>query len=165
MGSMFGAIYAKPSTVEVTQTQLALLEARLGEMNKIGEFYTVREFSYDIVKLTEPLPDLVINETEGFSKLVLFYKDCEQAWEELYKIPAETKAAQRRGMVDRTTWRKNHIEVEAMLLFWGKYDQSVFYKGSQEFNEVKGLLKIWFGKYGIDKRMHPAFANWTLPPK
>ncbi len=44
--------------LEVTQAQLAECEDRLGEMNSMGEFYTLREFGYDIAKLTEPLPDI-----------------------------------------------------------------------------------------------------------
>ncbi|MFC1977177.1 hypothetical protein ACFLWS_02785 [Chloroflexota bacterium] len=166
VGSLFaGGLYYKPSTIEITRTQLALLEDRLGEMNNMGAFYTVREFSYDITKLTKPLPDYMINEAEGFSELVLFYKDSEKEWAELYNIPAGDKAAKMRGLPTEDEWRKNHIEAEAMLLFWGKYDKSVFRVGTKEAEEVKSLLRIWFDQYGIDKRMLPAFANWTLPPK
>lgn len=83
MGSFLARmIYTKPGTVEITRTQLTLLEARLGNINKMGQFYTLKEFGYDIDKLTKPLPEIFINEGEGFSKLVLFYKDCEKSWEE-----------------------------------------------------------------------------------
>lgn len=159
IGSGFaGGLYSKPGKVEITRTQLALLEARLGEMNKIGEFYTVQEFSYDIAKLTKPLPNFFISEAEGFSKLVLFYKDCEKEWEELYILPTSPSST-------RQNWRKNHIEAEAMLLFWGMYSESVFVRGSTEAEEVKSLLIMWFDLYNIDRRMHPAFASWTIPPK
>lgn len=159
IGSAFaGALYTKPGTVEITRTQLTLLEARLGEMNKRGEFYTLREFSYDIAELTNPLPDFFINEAEGFSKLVLFYKDCEKEWEEYYELPSSPAKI-------REDWRKSHVEEEAMLLFWGKSTKSVFYKGTKESEEVSNLLLTWFNDYKIDRRMHPAFADWTLPPK
>ncbi len=158
IGSGAGAVYTKPGTVEVTQTQLGLLEVRLGEMNKIGEFYTLREFSYDIAELTDPLPELFINEAEGFSKLVLFYKDCEKEWEELYILPTSSPKF-------REEWRASHIEEEAMLLFWGKYTESVFRLGTPEWEEVSTLLSTWFSYFEINKRMHPVFADWTLLPK
>jgi len=156
----FGAvgIYTKPSTVEITRTQLALLEARLGEINRMGEFYTVREFGYDIAELTEPLPDFFVNEAGGFSKLVLFYKDCEKEWKVYYWLPSEPSRI-------RDEWRQSHIEAEAMMLFWGRVNKSVFYSGTKEWKKVSNLLLTWFNNYRIDRRMHPAFANWTLLPK
>lgn len=158
MGSFFaGGLYTKPGIVEITRTQLALLEARLGEVDRQGEFYTVREFGYDITELTESLPDFLINEAEGFSKLVLFYKDSEKAWEEYYWLPTEPSKI-------RKEWRQSHIEAEAMMLFWGRVNQSVFYKGINEWEQVSDLLLTWFNEYRIDQRMHPAFANWTLLP-
>lgn len=159
IGSFYAAgLYTKPGTVEITRTQLALLEARLGEINKMGEFYTVREFGYDIAELTEPLPDFFINEAEGFSKLVLFYKDSEKEWKEYYWLPSEPFKI-------REEWRQSHIEAEAMMLFWGRFNQSVFYSGTKEWEQVSNLLLTWFNDYRIDQRMHPAFANWTLLPK
>ena len=150
-------LYTKPGTVEITRTQLDLLEARLGEVDRQGEFYTVREFGYDIAELTEPLPDFFINEAEGFSKLVLFYRNSEKEWEEYYWLPSEPSAI-------REEWRWSHIEAEAMMLFWARVNKSVFYGGSDEWKQVSNLLLTWFNDYRISQRMHPAFANWTLLP-
>ena len=154
----FGTAHTKPGTIEITRAQLALLEARLGEMNEIGEFYTLREYSYDIAELTEPIPDLFINEDEGFSKLVIFYKECEVRWKDLYILPTQPISI-------RENSRKIHLEEEAMLLFWGKYSESVFYRDSPEAKWLSNYLLGLFCYYGIDRRMHPAFADWTLPPK
>ena len=159
MGSVYAAgLYTKPDIVEITRTQLALLEARLGEINRMGEFYTVREFSYDIAELIEPVPDFFINETEGFSKLVVFYEDSEKEWEEYYWLPSEPSNI-------REEWRQSHIEAEAMMLFWGRVNQSVFNGGTQEWEQVSNLLLTWFNDYKINQRMHPAFADWTLLQK
>ena len=190
IGSAFaGAVYTKPGTVEITRTELTLLEARLGEMNKRGEFYTLREFSYDIAKLTNPLPDFFINEAEGFSKLVLFYKDCEKEWEEYDRLPYDMESAiasvaeRLYGTDDYylagilwslydelpstptsmgTKYRSNHPEVEASLLFWGKVTRPASGMKISDREMTAELLLKWFDHYGIDKRMHPHFANWSL---
>jgi hypothetical protein len=160
IGSVYAAgLYTKPGTVEITRTQLALLEARLGETNKMGEFYTVREFGYDIAELTEPLPDFFINEAEGFSKLVLFYKDCEKEWKEYYELPTIPSEV-------RTNYRRANLDVEAMLLFWGKYERPVGGLSASQLKELQNVEKALFSKFNIDYRYeHPYFADWTLPPK
>jgi hypothetical protein len=178
------------TSVEDTREQLAECQDRLGEMNIVGEFYTLREFGYDIAKLTEPLPDFFINEDEGFSKLVMFYKDCEREWEEYNRLPLDMEstialvAEELYGSDDywlagvlwsqydelpsvptsvRKEYRLNHPDVDASLFFWGKSTKLVFYRGTEESEEVSNLLLTWFNDYKIDKRMHPAFADWTLP--
>ena len=193
VGGIFGVSCTKSlNAYQIALNDLPECEARLGEMNKIGEFYTVREFGYDIVKLTKPLPDFFINEAEGFSKLVLFYKDCEKEWEEYNRLPLDMESTialvaeelYRSGdyllakvlwlQYDklpstptsvRTKYRLNHPKVDALLLFWGKSTKSVFHRGTKEWEEVSNLLLAWFNDYKIDKRMHPAFADWTIPPK
>ena len=193
IGSVYAAgLYTKPGIVEITRTQLALLEARLGEINKMGEFYTLREFSYDIAELTEPVPDFFINEAEGFSKLVIFHKDCEKEWEAYDVLPLDMESsiaiiAERLYGSDgylearvlwlqydelpstptsvRTEYRVAHPEVDASLLFWGESTSSVFRKGTEGWEQVSNLLLTWFNDYRIDQRMHPAFADWTLLQK
>jgi len=191
VGGIFGASCNKsPSTLQITLDELAECEGRLGEMNIRGEFYTLREYGYDIAKLTKPLPDLFINEGEGFSKLALFYKDCEKEWEEYNRLPLDMEstialvAEELYGSDDywlagvlwyqydelpsiptgvRTEYRLNHPEVDASLFFWGKSAKLIFYRGTEESEEVSNLLLTWFNDYKIDKRMHPAFASWALP--
>lgn len=200
IGSGFaGAFYTKPGSIEINRTQLALLEARLGERQLGGDYYTVREFGYDIARLTKfspdytiPIPDYLISEAEGFSKLVLFYKDCEKEWKEYDRLPLDKESTialvseelygsdgywlagvlwsqndelPNTSTSGRTKYRLEHPDVDASLIFWGKSTQSVFYKGSKEGDEVVALLKTWFDKYSIDKYKHPHWANWTLPPK
>jgi hypothetical protein len=93
IGSGFGGgMYTKPGSIEITQKQLALLEARLGERQLGGGYYTIREFGYDIAKLTKPIPDILVNGAEGFSKLVLFYEDCEKEWEEYDRLPLDNES-------------------------------------------------------------------------
>jgi|GEM_PF-2633398 len=193
IGSMFvGAVYHSPTKMDVALKELAEAEARLGEMNKVGEFYTVREFGHDIAKLTEPLPDDMVTEEYGFSKLVVFYKQSERLWEEYDRLPLDmestialiaeelhgTEGYWLAGVLwleyDKlpskptsggTKYRLNHPEVDASLLFWGKVSQPVFMRGSPGWEEAANLLVTWFNYYKIDKRMHPRWANWTLPPK
>lgn len=195
IGSGFGGvIYSKPGTIEITRTQLTLLEERLGEMNRVGEFYTVREFGYDIAELTEPIPDLFMNQDEGFSELVHFYKDCEKEWEEYDSLTLEKDMESTIALVAeelygadgywlakvlwsqydelsntptsrRIKYRLNHPEIDASLFFWGKSMELVFSEGTSEGEEITNLLLTWFNYYRIDKRMHPAFADWTLPMK
>ncbi len=187
IGSFFvGGVYTKPDTFEITRTQLALLEAKLGEVNKMGEIYTLQEFGYDIAKLTKPLPDFLISEAGGFSKLVLFYKDCEKEWKEYEILPYDMESAIDRvaeklygsddyylagilwSLYDElpnkpisiaTKYRLNHPEVDASLLFWGKVDRSVFRRGSSEGDEVMRLLRLWWDRYGITPDKRPK-ATW-----
>ena len=180
-------VYTKPSTVEITRTQLAILEARLGEINKMGKIYTLQEFGYDIAKLTKDTPDLFLNEAEGFSKLVLFYKDCEKEWKLYDVLPGDMEStiadiAEKLYGSDgywlagvlwlqydelpstptssiRTEYRLDHPKVDASLLFWGKVDRSVSRRGSSEGDEVMRLLRLWWAQYGIERNMRPK-ATW-----
>lgn len=191
VGGIFSTSCTKsPNALQIALDGLAECEDRLGEMNSIGEFYTLREFGYDIAELTNPVPDLFINEAEGFSKLVLFYKDCEKEWEEYNRLPLDMEStialvaeelygSERYWLAGvlwsqydeltsvptsvRTEYRRNHPELDASLFFWGKSTKLVFYRGTEESEEVSNLLLTWFNNYKIDKRMHPAFASWSLP--
>lgn len=182
-----GGLYTKPDTFEITLTQLALLEAKLGEIQLDGSIYTLREFGYDIAKMTKPLPDFFISEAGGFSNLVLFYKDCEQEWGVYNILPSDMESTiadiseKLYGSDDyylagilwleydvlpnkptrtiRTKYRLNHPEVDASLLFWGKVDRSVFMRGSSEGDEVMRLLRLWWAQYGIERKMRPK-ATW-----
>lgn len=157
VGSCFLLLYTKPGVVDITSAQLAVLESRLGQIDASGEFYTVREYGNDVARLTKTIPDFLLSEDEGFSPLVLFYEDCEKEWRVYTWLPSEPPSI-------REDWRKEHVEAEAMILFWGLEEKSVFYKGTKEGQHVSSLLMTWFTNYHIDRRMHPAFANWTLLP-
>lgn len=181
-----------PNAYQIALNDLAECEAKLGEMNKMGEFYTLREFGYDIARLTEPIPDDMLTEEYGFSKLVIFYKQAEMLWEEYNLLPPDMESTialvaeelyvsgdyllakvlwlQYEKLPStptsvRTKYRLNYPKVDALLLFWGKSTKSVFHRGTKEWEEVSNLLLAWFNDYKIDKRMHPAFADWTIPPK
>ena len=162
IGTMFSVTAAKeyiaPYYPTIEAKELTAAQAKLGDMNKMGEFYTLREFGYDIARITEPFPDYMITEDSGFPKLVIFYKECEDKWADYYILPTISSQF-------RNEWRESHIEEEAMLLFWGMVDKSIFRLGTPEWEKVSNLLVTWFGYFEIDKRMHPAFANWTLLPK
>ena len=145
-----------PSVLEVIQTSLIEAQTRLGEMDAAGRFYTLRQFGGEIKTLTKPLPDDMLTEQYNFSDLVIFYKESEDNWKEIYKLPSSPANI-------RQDWRKEHIEAEAMLLFWGMYSQSVFRLGTPEWEEVAKLLQVWFDLHGIDKRMHKEWSDWTVP--
>lgn len=193
VGGIFGVSCTKsPNAYQIALNDLAQREAKMGEMNKVGEFYTLREFGYDIARLTEPIPDDMLTEEYGLSKLVIFYKQAEMSWEEYDRLHLDMEStialvAEELYGTDgyvwakvlwsqydelsstptsvRTKYRLNHPEVDALLLFWGKSTKSVFYRGTKEWEEVSNVLGVWFNDYKIDKRMHPAFADWTIPPK
>ena len=189
VGGMLGASCTKPDIFEKALDELAQAEARLGEVDAVGMFYTLREFGHDIARLTEPLPDDMITETYGFSELVVFYKQSEASWEEYSRLPMDMEsliaciAEELHGSESywlagslwheydklpstptsvRTKYRSNHPEVEATLLFWAKVSKSVFYKGTPEGEEVIDILWTLFDYYNIDKRMHPRWATWEL---
>lgn len=184
--------HKSPNAYQIALNDLAECEARLGEMNSEGEFYTLREFGYDIARLTKPIPDDMLTEEYGFSELLVFYKRSEMLWEEYDNLPLDMEStialiAEELYGSDgylltgvlwsqydelpstptsvRTKYRLNHPEVDALLLFWGKSTKSVFHRGTKEWEEVTNLLLTGFNDYKIDRRMHPAFADWTIPPK
>jgi len=138
--------------------QVSLLDNqdRLGEMDAVGRYYEVRDYYGNFKNLTENVPDDMITEDYGFTDFAIFCKESEDAWEELYKIKSSPSRL-------RKEWRENHVETEAMLLFWGMYSESIFTRGSSEWSEVSSLLRVWFDLYGIDKRMHSKWADWNLP--
>ena len=161
-------------------------------MNKSGEFYTLREFGYDIARLAEPIPDDMLTAEYGFSELVIFYKWAEVYWEEYNRLPLDMESTI--AIVDeelygsdgywaggvlwsqydelpstptsvRTEYRLNDPILDALLLFWGKSTESVFYRGSEEWEEASNLLLDWFNDYKIYQSMHPAFADWSVSQK
>lgn len=148
----FGGEVADPTAFEKSRMMLAEKQGELGTAEADGRAYTLRDFAGVIREYTKGVPDSLISEEAGFSELVVFYKDCESAWEELETIPSNK----------RDDWRREHIEEEAMLLFWGRYSRSVFSLNSREWKEVRRLLQIWAEYYGIDWRMHEKFADWTI---
>lgn len=147
-----------PDPTKFQQIQLGLQEAqlRLGEMDAEGRFYTLRQFAGDVRNLTTPIPDDMLVEDYGFSDLVIFYKESQDIWSEMYALSTSPASI-------RKKWRESHVEAEAMLLFWGMYSTSVFTRGSSEWKEVTNLLQTWFDYYEIDQRMHSYFADWTIP--
>lgn len=151
--AVLGSEPQDPTEFQDIQTSLRDNEARLGELDATGRYYTIGDFGNQIASSTRPLPDYSILEEYGFSSMVVFYMESSGKWEELYKLPSTR----------RNAWRKEHIYEEAMLLFWEKYSSSVFVKGSPEAEEIMSLLRMWFDLYGIDRYKHGHWADWTLP--
>jgi len=141
-----------PGVYEQALLDLVDLETRLGTKDDEGRYYTLKQFGGNIATIVKPLPPDMVSEDYGFSELVVFYAECSQRWEPLYNLPSEA----------RDDWREAHITEEAMLLFWGKYSESVFTVGSPQWEEARKLLTIWFDYYNIDKTKHPAFATWEV---
>jgi hypothetical protein len=139
--------------LEASMKKIEEFEAKLGQREIPGIYYTVGKFGSNVSTALKEIPDALINDQEGFSPLVLFYKDCESMWEPLFNLPSS----------ERSAWRLEHPYEEAMLLFWEKYDKSVFTKGSKEGTEVINLLSTWFDIYSIDEYKHGHWANFTLP--
>lgn len=184
-----GRLPTKPGSYKIALTQLAHCEARLGEMEAGGRFYTLREFGYDIARFTKPISDNIINEEHYFSDLVIFYKRSEMSWEEYDRLPLDMESTialvaedlygsdgYERAMVlwfqyeelpstpasVRTKYRSNHPEVDASLLFWGKSTSPASGMKASDREMAAEMLSRWFDYYGIDMKMHPHFANWSL---
>jgi hypothetical protein len=142
-----------PEFLEKAMQNIDDNELKLGTRDAIGGYYTLGKLAGSISSGLRDIPDALITEQEGFSPLVLFYKECEAQWAELFILPSS----------DRAQWRLDHPYEEAMLLFWEKYDKSVFTKGSKEGEEITNLLSTWFDVYNIDEYKHGHWTNFTLP--
>ena len=151
--SVVGMVYHKPGTFEITQMQLAILEAKLGVIQPDGSILTMDKFGGQIKTLTRDFPVYMITKDNGFSDKVLFYMDCKEALYEYSILPSDPSNI-------RTNWRLAHPEGEAKLLIWGMFDESVFTIDSPEWKEVSKLLSIWATRYRISARMLPKWAHW-----
>ena len=150
--AILGGDVPDPTVFEQVQIDLMDSYKDLGTGDKLGNIHTLKQFGGEIASKTKVLPDSMVTEEYGFPELTVFYKECEDKWRELYKLPSAT----------RKDWRLSHIEEEAMLLFWGKFSTSVFTQGTPEWEQASSLLRTWFSYYEIDARMHSKFADWTL---
>jgi hypothetical protein len=153
--AILGGQVPDPTKLEDAMRSAEEAEAKLGAREMGGEYYTLTDYAGVMGQISKTIPDILITEQEGWSPLALFYKECEAHWVELEKTPSR----------DRDEWRKNHVLEEAMLLFWGRYNKSVFARNSEEGEEVVELLDTWFDIYDIDMYKHKHWADWKLPMK
>ena len=151
--AVLGGEVQDPAKLQVAMENIEVAETKLGTMDVMGRFYTLGDFGNEIASLTRDIPTVLVTEQEGYTPRVLFYKDCEAQWAELFTLPSN----------ERDDWRKDHVLEEAMLLFWERYKRPVFTAGIPEAEEVKSLLLMWFDRYEIDKSMHGWWATWELP--
>ena len=160
--AVLGATPTDPDVLEKAQTALQEARDRLGTRDVTGKYFTLRDYGNTVASLTKGFPDIFTSSYSGSHELDIFFKDCEAQWEEYYLLPTSPSSI-------RKDWRLAHPEEEAMMLFWGKFSQSVFPMGSLEWEEVAGALLLWFSQYRIDQTMHPEWANWGLdlmiPPR
>lgn len=153
--AILGAEPEDPTIFEKLQDGLQENRDMLGTMGADGRFYTLRDYGNRVASLTKGMPDIFISDYVGSHPLDIFYKDCEAQWEEYYTLPTTPSSVRR-------NWREAHPEEEAMMLFWGKFSESVYPLGSQQWEQVALTLLFWFNLYKIDQTMHPAWANWGL---
>lgn len=142
-----------PTVYQNVHIKLADSEKRLGEMDYMGRYYTTKSFGNEIESLSRDLPDDMFTIEYDWSDLVVFYKECEDIWEALYKLPSQPSSL-------RQGWRYSNVEAEAMLIFWGKYTKSVFTLNSPEGKEVLDLLNTWTAQYKLTSVMIPR-ADWS----
>ena len=139
------------------KSQKSMLESRdlLGTRDMQGRYYTLKNHGRVVASTTAGFPDIFVSDYAGSHELDIFFKDCEAQWKEYYSLPSSPSTI-------RKDWRLEHVEEEAMMLFWEKFGQSVFSPGSLEWEEVARLLLMWFSIYHIDQTMHKEWANWEL---
>ncbi|MGW8177223.1 MAG: hypothetical protein ACWGQW_00280 [bacterium] len=138
-------------------------EERLGEQNFMHDYYTTKSFGSAIESASKKLPDDMFTMEYGWSPLVVFYMECQDKWEELYQLPSQPAST-------RQDKRKADTELEASLIFWGKYTKSVWAAGrdengnlyfpDEEGKEVYELLQTWIAQYGLEPIMLPR-ADWA----
>lgn len=150
---ILGAETPDITSIEQAMKDIDDAQGKLGTMDVVGRYFTLGDFGSVVSSKTRDIPDVLVSEQEGFTPITLFYRDCETQWDELYKLPSDK----------RNDWRKEHVLEEAMLLFWEKYQSSVFSRGTRESEEVKALLQQWFDYYEIDRSMHREWTSWQLP--
>jgi hypothetical protein len=150
---LLGQKIPEPEAFEKMMTDLKDSQDKLGMIDADGSIYTLNKFGSHITTLTKDLPPYYVDKEEGFTDLVLFYKDCEASWEEYYKLPSDPSYI-------RTNWRREHPEEEAMLLFWGKLSKSVYTNKDIEWKEVSKLISDWSSVYETTSMMHSKFASW-----
>ena len=100
--------------------------------------------------MLKDIPDYLIKPEYGFSELTCFYAECQNKWEDLFKLKSSL----------RDNWRQDHVEEEAMLLFWGKYQKSTFHKNSPEGEQVGGDCRSPGGG-GHQPRGHRGGRTWV----
>jgi hypothetical protein len=145
---------------EKIMTGLTEAEARLGTRDAQGKFYTLSQLDGDIESMTKPLPSQMVSEDYGFSPLVIFHRQCADDWAEYYAMPTYTK----QDAAARLAYRQTHLDVEAMMLFWGKYKRPVEGLAMSQLEELRNTMKVLFSLYNIDYRYdHPYFPDWSLP--
>jgi len=152
-----------PQLWEETTSTLKDLEDSLGTRD-MGKFYTLKELGNDASKLTKFFPIDMVSEEYGFSRLVEFYKESEDMWWEYLELPTKTDIGEMKGRDLRKEWRLSHLEEEARMLFWGKYDRPVDGLSTNDLQSIIDMLLIWFDQFDIDPQYeHPHFTSWVLP--
>jgi hypothetical protein len=144
-----GAKEVDPTALEQALTDLAEEESKLGSLDSLGNDYTINNFGSTVKSILKDIPSFMVTDDYGFSELVRFYVNCSDSWNVLYELPT----------TEREDWRKAHPEIEAMLLFWGKYSKSVYARNSLEGKEVRWLLDSWVQQFNITGSMEPT-ADW-----
>jgi hypothetical protein len=148
-----------PTEYENFMTGVTEAEAKLGTMDAQGRFYTLSQLDGELTSLTKNIPSILVSEDNGMSKLVVFHQQCASLWSDYYDLPSTPSSI-------RTTYRQQHLDVEAALLFWGKYQRPVDGLSNNQIQELIDVEKILFSLYNIDYRYDlPYFATWELPPK
>jgi len=146
-----GANPPDPDAWEKSQKTMQESRDLLGTRDINGRYYTLEDHAGVVASTTRGFPDIFVSDYAGSHGLDVFYKDCETQWEEYYLLPTKPSSI-------REDWRREHVEEEAMMLFWGKLHSSKALGSSYE--EVLGLLVFWANMFRIDKFMFPEGATW-----
>jgi len=158
IGSMVATtVYPEHGIVEIIQKQLSFLEdKKLGTKNSLADYYTLREYGYDIAELTKNL-DFLFNEDEGFSKLALFYKDSEKSWEEYENMLVPDDMDSAFDYISKKIYLSNGYgdEYETIKSVWFLYNETPSQVKTARTNylvnhpEVDAYLVFWGKSSGI----------------
>ena len=151
--AFLGAIPPDPDVVEKAQKAMQESREMLGTRDITGRYYTLENHASVVKSSTKGFPDIFVSDYAGSHELDIFYKDCEAQWAEYDMLPTDPSTV-------RKNWRLEHIEEEAMMMFWGKLSETQQVVGSDGWEEVLSLLVFWCKMYNINEFMFPEGGTW-----
>jgi hypothetical protein len=152
-----------PDSFMKDRKKLQEAKGMLGSLDAKGAVYTLKQYG-GLIESTigstdskeRMSPQSIQDLLPGYN-IAAFYSTYQKDTIEYEKIPdADTKG--------KENWRKTHLEAEAMMLFWGKFETSIFKSSPVQYKQVQDLVKLWANKFGIPDSGMPK-ADWnTTPP-
>jgi len=153
--SLFNAKPIELNDIDEAIKVLRDKETQLGTIDPdTGYIYTTTQYGSEIRGYIEDIPGDLIDERRGFSPMVVYYRDYLYNLEEFESLSTKGDA--------RKNYRKANLDFEVQLLFWGRYEESLFYLGSKQHRYITNALKMKCIEFGIDPIVAmQIYADWA----